>query len=263
MNYGKLIVRVLVQARQGDPASLDQLRKIMGADPAQADPHIFLVTGSRVLSDTVKTCPQIRSDVFPKIPEFACEFVKPSEWSPWLAIQSIQRYPPLEKLFWYEAQSEIGRLEARLVTDDLSRQDRSAIHRRLRVLMSDHQPCWINWIKITPGRMLAQFDLIVNQWLMEPIDWSEKKWFDPACSWKKGVYAVESATNFFKNIPQEVHWFFGIEMTRCLLPDSDKEFDCAVLKQSVDEANRLAELMGVKFRFRTYLQDAPPPIKKR
>jgi len=248
MNYGKTIARVLVKARRGDHASLDLLRELLGSDPSQTDPHVFLVTQNRILIDTVKTGPQIRSEVFPKIPAFACEFVQPSAWSPEFAIRAIQRYPSLEKLFWYEAQSEIGRLEARLVTDDLTRQERSAIHHRLKALMSDHQLCWINWVKSTPARMLYQFDAIINQWLREPIDWSEEKWFGSA--WKERCYALESATKFFNNIPQDVHWFFGIEMTRGRISDTDKEFDCAFLKQSIDEANRLAELMGVKFRFR-------------
>jgi hypothetical protein len=91
--------------------------------------------------------------------------------------------------------------------------------------MGDYQPCWINWIQNTPAKMLGQFNVIIHRWLREPSDWSEEKWFDPA--WKERLYGIESATEFFKKIPRELHWFFRIEITEGVLPDSEKEFDCA------------------------------------
>ena len=263
MNLGEYTATLLVNARNGDPVALQQLRKYLGPDPSQANPHYFAVTSNRLLLDTLKTGPLVRQEVFARISSFTNSDPKLSRyWTPQFAIASIRCCPPLQRVFNAEALSAMGLLEARLVTDDsLTRKGRLAIHRQIKTMLNENEPYWVNWIRSIPPQIHHKFDALVNQWLRQAIDWDESEWFDPA--WKNRLWDMESAATFFKRMDCEIHWFFGIELLPAQDPNSERKLEGAFLKKSVDEVNQWAELLGVNFRFRHQASAEPAPRNRR
>ena len=255
------LARILASARRGDTQALAHMRGMLGTDRSQADPHYFEATSHQVLIDTGRTGPQFRHEVFEKISPFIQRTYPHTFFNADSAIAGIKRCPPLEKVFLWEAYSAIGLLEAKLVTDEsLTRAERVAIHRQIKQLSMTGQPCWVNWVKGFKPANHGRFDLIVDQWMHQPIVWSEAKWFDPV--WKERLWGLESATAFFKKMDPNVRVSFGIKIANASVPDSDRSFEGAFLEAPIEEANRLAELLGVKFRFRSDAS-TPAPRKRR
>jgi hypothetical protein len=243
---------IIVDARAGDENALDQLRLRLGPDPSRANPHIFDVTPNTVLHDSLVLGPQSRKDVFAPIPAFVPEVIRVfgKTWAPRgtsAAIAAIAACPPLEKFFMGKALAHMEEMETRLITQEsLSRADRARLRRQLTVLGAQGGTFWENWIWHTPPIAHVQFDRLVHEWLSGPVDMNEAAWFEP--SRRNRLYSAESADRFFGKLPLEIRIFLNIGRLEFNEPPYPVT-DCAFLQSTLEEANRLAKLLKVNFRF--------------
>jgi hypothetical protein len=244
-------------ARNGEPAAVAQIKGTLRKDPSRANPHFFTVSVNGLVEDSLRPGPMVRKDVYPEIPKFVSSFAKAS-WGvdPDYVSSVVGRYPSLVNKFSIAGLTEIERLEGELVLNEaLEPAGRRYMLKRLLRLCSDNAPVWQNWISQVSATKGTTFDVMINGWLNESIDWKERKYFDPTQLRRR--IGVESAREFFGHLDFEHLHYFGLKLTDGVVESTGESFKSVFLEDPIKDANARAKALGVKFRFREWQRATP------
>lgn len=246
----RLLAKIAVSARNGEPEGIRKIKETLRKDPSRAAPHIFTVGEDQMVQDSLRDGPMTREDVFPILPKFAHAYGKASDGiSSGYVISVVERYPSLQKKFAIKAFQEIDRLEDLLVTNEfLEPSARAKMLKRIAQLNADRAPVWCNWVKdVSATKGSSIFDVMVSSWLRAPIDWKEESFFDATRRTRR--FGVESARVFFEELDFEHHYYFGLKLEVATFQSTGEELNVVFLKDSIEDANKRAIALGVKFRF--------------
>lgn len=111
----------------------------------------------------------------------------------------------------------------------------------LRILRSNPDGGWRQWIELSGDAALEEFLQYVRDWLDEDIDWNESDHFDGYWNGQQVAFA------YFDDLPRSILKAVGVKVIDGDVPGSD--FRAAKLQKSVEEANQMAELLEQEFRF--------------
>jgi len=179
--------------------------------------------------------PETRSDVF--------EQVNPSGiHSCQELIELIESCPPLEGRF-QDLGAAYLRENSQLpsTVDQLVVPRSGALQLILRILRSNPDGGWRQWIELSGDAALEEFLQYVRDWLDEDIDWNESDHFDGY--WN----GQQAAFSYFDDLPRAILKAVGVKVIDGDVPGSD--FRAAKLQKSVEEANQIAELLEQEFCF--------------
>lgn len=113
----------------------------------------------------------------------------------------------------------------------------------LRVLRRDPDGGWREWIRCSGDSALEGFLQRVRDWLAEGIDWSESEYFDVVWNGQEAAFA------HFDDLPAPILKAIGVRIVDGDVPGST--YRAAELRKGIDEANQVAELLDLDFRFET------------
>lgn len=106
----------------------------------------------------------------------------------------------------------------------------------------DDECGWREWIKYEGDPGLAGFCDQIQSWLDADINWDESEWFDSGWNGQQVCLAV------FQDMDQQILDALGIVIIEGDCPCSS--YYAAELRRDIDEANQVAELLRLEFRFR-------------
>ena len=119
---------------------------------------------------------------------------------------------------------------------------RKQIQKIIHDLESDPDNGWQNWITLQGKPGLDRFKQEIDSWLIEPVDHMQSEWF-PLDYGSQG-----QAKSFFEVLDRG-----SLEALQVVIVEGEhpgSSYYAAELRQSVDEANAQAELLGFPFRFK-------------
>jgi len=119
---------------------------------------------------------------------------------------------------------------------------RKQIQKIIHALKSDPDNGWQNWITLQGKPGLDRFKQEIDSWLIEPVDNMQSEWF-PLDYGSQG-----QAKSFFEVLDRDSLKALQVVIVEGEHPGSS--YYAAELRQSVDEANAQAELLGFPFRFK-------------
>jgi hypothetical protein len=238
-------------ASSEDHDVIAQLKSTLKSDPSEHNPHYFCVHPQlKTLKDSMVSGPQIRRDVMPELRKFAANRGEkyPSYTAPKHIISVIELYPSLSQKISAIAFKEMDEIEATL-TMHLDR-PKALVQRdkaRLQVLTNSMQPVRHNWIYSLRRELHHRIDDVVNSWLDEPVDYSEKLLFKEG--WEAVPYSQLSAKRIFAGLPAAHQEFLGLEIQTYELVTNGKSIDLYRLAIDIAVANKRAKALGLKLRF--------------
>jgi len=182
--------------------------------------------------------PEIRSDVFEQVDTddvHTCQEL----------IELVESCQPLQHHFQDLGQAFLKEhTQASSFVDVLlaQRGARSgALQLILRTLGRDPDGGWRQWIEYSGDSALEDFLQHIRDWLDEPIDWNESEHFDTVWNGQAAAFA------HFEDLPQSILKALGVKVVDGDVPGST--YRAAELRKGLDEANQIAELLGLDFRF--------------
>ena len=204
---------------------------------------LFEVAANGVISMPGIAQPKARYQVFEQIDASA---VHSSEE----LIGLVAACEPLLERFREQGQRRVrhhdqGRVPSATLVDRLLRpaaQGHAAQRLIVRALREDPQEGWRDWIELRGDAGLQEFQELIEQWLAEPIDWNEIEHFDTFWNGQAAALA------HFGDLPGSTLRAIGIRIVDGEHPGST--FYAAVLRRSLEAANRAAEQLGLDCRFR-------------
>lgn len=113
----------------------------------------------------------------------------------------------------------------------------------LRALHRNPDGGWRQWIEFSGDAALEEFLQRVRDWLDEEIVWSESDHFDAIWNGQAAALA------YFEDLPNAILKALGVRIVDGDLPGSS--YRAAELRKGLDEANQVAELLELDFRFTT------------
>lgn len=240
-------------ARNGDRTALSQLRETLHHDPSRENPHYFHTHDGSLVEDSLWPTTVKRKDIFPYIPKFVTEGMKPS-WgvSPSYVIDVVKRYPSLVDKFAIEGYQKIKQFEDALIfADGLKRSDRVRFTDLIARISNDRAPVWQNWVCEMAAKGGDIFDGVVARWLNETTDWSESVHFDRVKL--KRYFSAEAARKFFEQLPADHLEYLGLKLDDGIVEGTEEVLKCVFLNDPIKDANRRARALGVKFRFEVFV----------
>lgn len=159
-------------------------------------------------------------------------------------IDMVRSHAELESHFGALAASEREDAENQLARATLSRAERAALE---RIVAAIEHPAsdWIDWVRDGGRRALPTFVRHIDDWLAEPVNWNAME------QWPRGWSGQGKALRFFQSIDDETLDALGVVIVEGDCPGSS--YFAAELQQPVAEANAMAEVLELPFRFATGL----------
>lgn len=201
---------------------------------------IYSVTSGGVIIVPGIPEPQIRSDVFERVDMRDVHTCKE-------LIVLIEYCQPLERHFqrlslaYLEEHAQPSSFANNLVEP---RGPRSGAQQLiLRALRRNPDGGWRQWIEFSGDAALEEFLQRVRDWLDEEIVWSESDHFD--ANWNGQAAALA----YFEDLPNAILNALGVRIVDGDVPGSS--YLAAELRKGLDEANQVAKLLELDFRFTT------------
>lgn len=209
-------------------ATAEQVDKVW--QEALKKPWYFEVNGWGTITDPDVDEAQTWEDVF--------EHIWPGGIRTWKDVISVvEGCWPLESHFQTLASDEADRL-AHLLPQQLGSKGRKL----LAALEADPDDGWRDWVEIEGSKGVDRFQAAIEDWLGEPADYSQSESF-PINHGSQG-----QAKAFFERMDWETLKALGVVIVEGDHPGST--YYAAELKNSIEEANEVAEELGLPFRFR-------------
>ncbi|WP_218509743.1 hypothetical protein [Variovorax sp. dw_308] len=158
-------------------------------------------------------------------------------------ISEVEDRYPLKFIFQFHANSELDDLRQELADnwDTLKLRDRKRMQ-ALEEALEDEENGWAAYILHEGEAALPRLRGIVEDCLADSIDWSDVEHF-PRCWGGQGV-----ATRFFEDLDADLRHQLDVEIVDGDQPGSS--YFGAQLYSGIDEANTVAQGLGLPFRFR-------------
>jgi len=196
-------------------------------------PWYFDVNESDTITDSSRTEPTIRSDVFFVNTGDCCTVDS--------LISDIEDCYPLTSHFRQLALTELGDVQDLLENDDLDGAERARLV-KLVAALEDEDEGWAEWIRLEGVAGLSRLKDEAQTWLESDIEWGDYEWFP------KYTGAQGHAMEFFESLPFETLKAIGVVIVEGDHPGST--YYAAELSTSIELANvRVAEL-ELPFRFK-------------
>ena len=196
-------------------------------------PWYFDVNESDTITDSSRTEPTIRSDVFFVNTGDCCTVDS--------LISDIEDCYPLTSHFRQLALTELGDVQDLLEDDDLDGAERARLV-KLVAALEDEDEGWAEWIRLEGVAGLSRLKDEAQTWLESDIEWGDYEWFP------KYTGAQGHAMEFFESLPFETLKAIGVVIVEGDHPGST--YYAAELSTSIEQANvRVAEL-ELPFRFK-------------
>lgn len=112
--------------------------------------------------------------------------------------------------------------------------------KRLAEVFEDEDWGWKDWIKIEGKKGVPRFKKVIVDWLAAPIEWQEDM--------PDNATAVGSAKSFFEKEDTATQDKLGVWIIEGEYPGSS--YYAAELRTKVEDANEIAEKLGLWYRFR-------------
>ena len=162
--------------------------------------------------------------------------------TPELLVQEVDSCYPLSSHFEQLAIDELEDVQSMLEdSDDLTRTARKRLQRLATVLGEDGEG-WPEWVLLEGQVGLHRFVKEAQQWLAEPFDSNDLEWAP------RNWGAQGQALAFFESLPRKTLKALGVVIIEGEHPGSS--YFAAELRQPIDEANTVAEELGLPFRFK-------------
>ncbi len=145
---------------------------------------------------------------------------------------------PLQSVFTSETWDLVAELEAQ--AQSATEASRIAIQSQIDTL-EQYDECWISLFERGGDQQLAEFVRKIDEWLKEPIDWSQSEWFGNRT-------AQGGALEFFRDQPRELLEQLGVVVIEGEHPGSS--YYAAELREDIDKANEVAAALKLPFRFK-------------
>lgn len=249
MNLGQLLAHIITGAINQDPVCIQKLKLLLQKDPSRQDPHVFWVKGDGLILDSLKTKVEQRREVMPNFPRLGAGSVLKTQLAPECVVFRIRPFPSLVALMASMAFASLDQMQTRLIIDEgLSPTQRNRLNAHIDAITSPTRAVWENWILSLQKPEMTLIDRAVQNWLDEPIDWSEKHLFKP--DWEDPLVSVKSAKAFFEQFNVEHRVYLGIKTQMFTQTSTGKDIYLETLDLPVDVANQRASTLGVKCRFK-------------
>jgi hypothetical protein len=201
-----------------------------------ADPWFFdVIEDSGTIAESLVQEPSIYADIFS---------IRSTDLTTLeQLISEVGECYPLKFVFQMEASSELDDVRHELASDGdtLKHKDR----RRMQALqdaLDDEEDGWKVYIRNEGVAALPRFRGLVDNCLADSIDWSQVEHFPRYCG-GQGI-----ATRFFENLDADLRDQLDVEIVDGDQPGSS--YFGAQLHSGIDEANAVAQRLGLPFRFR-------------
>ncbi len=223
-------------------ATKAQVDKVWAA--AQANPWFFDVNDHGTLVDADIPEPKVWADVFDITTSESNDIES--------LIREIQSCPPLSSYMDRVLENEIESLEEELDEDELeTSKEQKALLKKIEALKEfrdENEEPWIDWIELEGKSGIAKFNELIDDWLTDPIDWMQSEFF-PVRSGPQGA-----ALGFFEDQEYDLLDALGVVIVDGEHPGSS--YYAAELRNGIEDANAVAESLGLPFRFRRYVEPA-------
>ena len=200
---------------------------------ASEKPWYFDVYEYGTIVDPAYADPKVRREVF----------ILSTIWidTPQELIQEVERCYPLCARFQELTAQAFEEIQDRLYSEELDDRTRRRLE-RLEAVFADEDDGWKAWVRYEGKRDLPRLLEVVEDWLDEPIHWNESNWFP------YGWGGQGHALSFFEALDNETLDALDIDIVLGDHPGST--YYAAELPGSIEEANAVAERLGLPFRFR-------------
>lgn len=199
----------------------------------QGAPWHFEVNEFGTIVDPSIAEPQVRRDVF----RVSTDWID----APHELIREVDGCIPLCERFRELTAQAVEDIQDRLYNEALDDRIRRRLE-RLEAVLGDEDDGWRAWVRREGKRDLPRLLKAVEDWLDEPIEWGEIDWFP--YDWG----GQGNALAFFESLDGETLDALGVEIVMGEHPGST--YYAAELPGSIEEANAVAERLGLPFRFR-------------
>ena len=112
--------------------------------------------------------------------------------------------------------------------------------KRLAEELEDEDEGWKKWIKTEGDEGTPRFKKVIVDWLAAPIEWTEDM--------PDNATAQDSAKRFFEHEDLATLDELGVSIVEGESPGST--YYAAELNKTVEEANEIAQKLGLSYRFR-------------
>ena len=209
------------------------------------DPWYFEVDEYGTITQPGVEEPKTKGDVF----DIWVEGIK----TPDDLVDAVERCWPLTGHFQELSKAEHDDILSSLEHDDLSPAKKRALQ-RLEAAMQDVDEGWKEWALLGGRKGVPGFRDIIEDWLLEPIEWEDMAHF-PRDHGGQG-----QALAFFEDLPFETLVALGVVIVEGDHPGST--YYAAELKSDMDTANAAAAELEMPFRF-CGEESATAPIRSR
>lgn len=203
-------------------------------EKAQSDPWYFDVNESQTISVSGYEEPKTWDDVF--------SLSTNSLRTPVDVISEINQCEPLVSHFQHLTDGAIEEILEELESDPApTPQRRRKLQKTLNSLESDPDYGWQDWITLEGEAGVPRFRDEIKEWLAQPVDYSQSEWF-PMNYGSQG-----EAKAFFEQLDRKTLHALGVVIIEGEHPGST--YFAAELRQDIDDANTVAQQLGLPFRF--------------
>jgi hypothetical protein len=164
--------------------------------------------------------------------------------SPVDVINAVDRFQPLIDHFQSLATRELEALSEELDTDPSPRLLRQRhIREIIQAIEANPDYGWQDWVEMEGKAGVQRFKDEIDEWLDEPVDYSQSEWF-PINHGSQG-----QAKAFFEDMDHETLKALRVVIIEGEHPGST--YYAAELRQSIEDANTVAEELRLPFRFKS------------
>ena len=191
------------------------------------NPWILKVSDRTIVDPSVAE-PRVWRDVFDDI----------DGWDP---VSEIEGCPPLLSFIQSRIEEEVAPIAKSLRRHNARAAAPSRRLQRLAERLDDEDEAWKAWLQSGGPGAEAHVKRLINEWLDDPVDWSQSEWF-PVDSGSQGeVY------RYFLSMDPDICDELGVVIVEGDHPGST--YFAAELHASLADANRAAAKLGLPFRF--------------
>lgn len=210
------------------------------ATPAQVDkawqealaaPWYFGVSYSGTIVEANGEEPKVNSDVYDL---YLGSTVKS-------LIDEVDRHSELRGHFRMLAADELDNTELSLRDDGVDAVKRARLI-DLKAALQDEDYGWQHWVKLEGAAGLPRFHAEIDKWLGKPVNWGGTEF------WPQGWSGQGKALAFFRQVGHDVRQELGVVIVEGEHPGSS--YYAAQLRAPIEQANEVADLLGLPFRFR-------------
>lgn len=234
---------------------LPALKALIAHGPCATEQHHILVHDDhKILFDSARLRPQIRSEVMPEFPKYGSKRTPKFGYAyarPSAVADRLRPYTSLIRRLSARAFTLIDQMEADLIMDGhLPHAIRSSHQSCLKTLTNSTHPVWENWILWLDPHEMTAIDNEIYAWLKEPIDWDEEPLFKSG--WDDAFYGAKAANTLFESIHPKVREYLGVGIGEFELQDPVQSQNMFVLTAPIKQANTRAKALGMKISFKAW-----------